>query len=247
MVGPNDPTYDLIYGIAMEPLQDMANSANLIKICTPFDKEMASIDLNLHKHHRKQVMLVAMEKVNRLSEENSVRQEKEQQDTMMSEEEELENTLGRTMVPQQADGERALLSHMGTTITNTIRLSHQTGPLMVQSTQTTFVKNISGTTENWEKHTNQDIPVLVIEGRLHQSYKWQERSGKARLNFHPTKATMVGTPMSKQQQHCSLCLRPEPHTNVSNPSQQQRTHISNALSTCSLNYKKYLTAQDNPI
>ena len=53
MVGPNDPTYDLIYGIAMEPLQDMANSANLIKICTPFDKEMASIDLNLHKTSQK--------------------------------------------------------------------------------------------------------------------------------------------------------------------------------------------------
>ena len=267
MVGSDDPAYDTIHGIAMEPLQDKANCTNLIKICTPFDRAMASIDLNLHSHHRKQVMLVAMEMANMLSEEDSVRQEKKQQDTMMSEEEELENTLGRTMVPQQADVERALLSYMGTTITNAIRLSYQTGPLMVQSTRTTvaktFVKNISGTAENWEKQTiadtiqklgfstflekistNQDIPVLVIEGRLHQSYKWQGRSGKARLNFHPTKATMVGTPNSKKQNDIAVFALDQNHTQMYQIHVNNNEHISAMLYKLETNTAIELTIRE---
>ena len=233
MIGKDHEEYDIVFAIARNSKEDRR-----------LDVARACMKTKLHEEESTQNMLKAMERINMLSMEDEVRNPD-------CENPNLEEALGRILIPQEADSDQKLLSYMAMAISDSVRIAERQGPYNMNSKreiiEKQFVNNILPEEKNWKTVTikeavqriglknmlekiadNLGIPILLIQG---QPTQVKPRIGRARANFQPNKIFTVGQPKKEKKEDIAVLAMDEEANQIF------KVHISDNDITTAVMYK----------
>ena len=233
MIGKDHEEYDIVFRIAENSKEDRR-----------LDVARACMKTKLHEEESTQNMLKAMERINMLSMEDEVRNPD-------CENPNLEEALGRILIPQEADSDQKLLSYMAMAISDSVRIAERQGPYNMnskrESIEKQFVNNILPEEKNWKTVTikeavrriglknmleriadNLGIPILLVQG---QPTQVKPRIGKARASFRPNKILTVGQPKKEKKEDIAVLAIDEEANQIF------KVHISDNDITTAVMYK----------